>query len=199
MSMLPFPTVSFAFPSDETGNGPVGGGQTLFPRNIGSPIGPDERESTARQSPEPTAPAPDLCHSSRKSCRVKKGEGPESRRFSPDAHDGYQFESKSSAYFRIRQLGFERIHLPILVRLSNVIEADLAARGIRPTPRNRNARRRKPKAFHWLDENWQMIAPIFNFHALRGLKLTAGFANLGSIPPGEERVAFLQTPAQSPQ
>jgi hypothetical protein len=168
--MLPFPTVSFAFPSYATPSEPTRAAQSLFPRDIGSPIEPDEQDSTPSPPPDPTEPAAESHHSFRKSCRVKKGDGPESRRFAPDAHDGYQFESTSVTYFRIRQLGFQRIHMPTLVRLSNMVESDLVGRGIRPTPRNRNARRRKPNAFHWLDENWQMIAPIFDFHALRVLK-----------------------------
>jgi hypothetical protein len=56
-----------------------------------------------------------------------------------------------------------------LLRLSNAIEADLASQHVQYTVRNRNAKRRKPNAFHWIDENWTVIAPIFDTCVAAGM------------------------------
>jgi hypothetical protein len=97
---------------------------------------------------------------------VKKGMGPESKRKSPDRHDRYKYEKSSLAYGRLRLLGFPRINVPELVHIGNILENFLRRHGIALTPRNRAARRRKPNAFHWIDENWASIPRRLYDHAL---------------------------------
>jgi hypothetical protein len=91
--------------------------------------------------------------------RTKKGTGPESKANAPDRHDSYDFQNCSRAYMRLRVLGCELLTLSDIVHLCAMIESLCQARGKRMTQRNRAARRRKPNAFHWLDENWDVIAP----------------------------------------
>jgi hypothetical protein len=99
--------------------------------------------------------------------RVRKGEGSESRRLAPDLDDDYPYESCSKAYIRLSELNLGYFSMVDVVRMSDAIEADLLCKGVRITPRNRMAKRRKPNAFHWLDKNWSAIAPVFNAWAVR--------------------------------
>jgi hypothetical protein len=89
--------------------------------------------------------------------RMKSGTGPESKRESPDPFDCYPFQTYSISCARLRMLGFMSISVPDLVRVGNIIENFLEHHAIPLSPRNRAARRRKPNAFHWIDENWTRI------------------------------------------
>jgi hypothetical protein len=89
----------------------------------------------------------------------KKGWGPESKARAPDPHDSYDFQRCSPAYARLTALGYKFIRLEEIVHLSSKIEDVLLSQDKAMTERNRAARRRKPNAFHWLDENWSEITP----------------------------------------
>jgi hypothetical protein len=91
--------------------------------------------------------------------RTKKGFGPESKTNAPDQYDSYDFQRRSPAYIRLRLLGHESFTLSDVVHLCSSMENMLLAQGRPITERNRAARRRKPNAFHWLDENWSQITP----------------------------------------
>jgi hypothetical protein len=107
---------------------------------------------TSRHPPVPD-PAP----------RTKKGWGPESRARAPDPYDNYDFQRFSNAYIRLRVMGYEFFTLADVVRIGNIVEDQLLAKEKPITERNRAAHRRKPNAFHWLDENWPNItAEMFN-------------------------------------
>jgi hypothetical protein len=93
--------------------------------------------------------------------QVKKGQGPESKFRHPDPHDDYNFPKLSASYQRMAELGYATVTLTDLVRLCNQIERRLLEQGQQTTIRNRFAKRRKPNAFHWLDENWPSVRPIF--------------------------------------
>jgi hypothetical protein len=93
---------------------------------------------------------------------VKKGEGPESRSRHPDPHDSYNFSKLSPSYQRMAELGYVTVTLTAVVKLCDQIERTLVEQGQQLTVRNRFAKRRKPNAFHWLDENWASVCPIFD-------------------------------------
>jgi hypothetical protein len=96
------------------------------------------------------------------SCKMRKGDGPESKRNNPDPFDGYLYQARSPAFARIVRLGLREISLVTLIQLSNAIERELSNRKWRFTPRSRVVKRRKPNAFHWLDENWPTVGLIFD-------------------------------------
>jgi hypothetical protein len=88
---------------------------------------------------------------------IKKGDGPESKKRMPDKSDGYPIDSRSRAYARLLALGFSRITFRDICRIGNALEEWCAVGQIPLTARNRAARRRKPNAFYWMDENWTRI------------------------------------------
>jgi hypothetical protein len=104
--------------------------------------------------------------------KTKKGYGPESKAKAPDPHDYYDFETLSPSYIRLRLVGYEGFTLDDIVLLCNRVENLMLMHGRPTSDRNRAARRRKPNAFHWLDENWSEITPQ--------LYDAAAFAVLGS-------------------
>jgi hypothetical protein len=89
--------------------------------------------------------------------KIKKGDGAESKRNSPDEHDDYDFERESWSYIHMRIMGYDHITLDQVALIGKVIRRSLRQIGIFLTPRNRPARRRKPNAFHWLDSNMATI------------------------------------------
>jgi hypothetical protein len=89
--------------------------------------------------------------------RVRKGDGAESKKKSPDQYDQYHYKAKSVAYARITALGYRTISLVQIVRIGGFVENWLQAAHMPMSERNRAARRRKPNAFHWIDENWQWM------------------------------------------
>jgi hypothetical protein len=105
-------------------------------------------------------------HPTTHSCKVRKGDGPESKRNAPDPFDAYLYQACSPAFARIVRLGLRDISLVALIELSDAIERELCRRKWRFTPRSRIVKRRKPNAFHWLDENWATVALIFDFKLL---------------------------------
>jgi hypothetical protein len=119
--------------------------------------------------PSQVTPAPTMASLQPRQNRVRKGEGPESRKRAPDPYDNYPFDTVSFAYARLALHGLHGIRLVSLVKLTNAIEQALIAAGRRLTPRNRKAKRRKSNAFHWLDENWSAIAPIFDLQVRESL------------------------------
>jgi hypothetical protein len=64
--------------------------------------------------------------------------------------------------------------------LSNSIERWCTANGIALTVRNRAARRRKRNAFHWIDENWRAIVPVYDEAVVRTLGPPTGAAGASS-------------------
>jgi hypothetical protein len=126
----------------------------LFPRFPTGLIAALERAEADCPDPLPVYLAP--------RGRLEKGCGPESKRNAPDRHDAYPFETRSPSYFRIMQLGLMKIGLVALIHFSDALELELRARYCKITARNRWAKRRMPNAFHWIDENWKNIAPIFD-------------------------------------
>jgi hypothetical protein len=94
--------------------------------------------------------------------RIKKGEGPESRQNAPDPHDSYAYQLRSCAFARLFQLGQANLPLSGVVKLATVVEHRVLELGCTTTPRTRAAKRRKPNAFYWFDENWYAIAPVFD-------------------------------------
>jgi hypothetical protein len=94
-------------------------------------------------------------------CQTLKGEGKEGRWLSPDAHDHYPFD-RGPAMLRLRALGRDGIRLVQVVALCNSLEERARTEGQSLTHRNRWAKRRKPCAFHWIDENWKDISSYFN-------------------------------------
>jgi len=93
--------------------------------------------------------------------RVKKGDGPESRSNFPDPHDSYDYIALSPSYRRLSELGRGAITMAEVTRLLRIVDSLLADSMKKLTVRNRWANRRKPNAFHWLDENWSLVSPIF--------------------------------------
>jgi hypothetical protein len=65
-----------------------------------------------------------------------------------------------------------------------MIEDELLRRGANLSPKGRFAKRRKPNAFHWLDENWDPIATVF-------IQAIAT-----SFAPRRPRPAIVMNPAQ---
>jgi hypothetical protein len=131
----------------------------LFPPDLGPQF--DDNSAMENSLPSSTQ-RKDKLH------RIRKGDGPESRRNAPDPYDEYPFGTVSIAYAHLVRLGLKNISMVSLVRLSNAIERYLVV--FRPllTRRNRNAKRRKSNAFHWLDENWGLIGPIFEMKVREG-------------------------------
>jgi hypothetical protein len=103
------------------------------------------------------APTNPRCHPN----RTKKGEGPESRQRATDRWDNYQ-ANRGVSFSRLGQLGHPGITLAQLQKLCDKIAVFMRTRNIVLTGRNRWAKRRKPNAFHWLDENWGKISSIFD-------------------------------------
>jgi hypothetical protein len=91
--------------------------------------------------------------------KIKKGWGPESRAKAPDPHDFYDFQRSSDAYICLRVMGYRFCTLDDIVHIGSKVEDLLLAKDRPMTERNRAARRRKPNAFHWIDENWSNIDP----------------------------------------
>jgi hypothetical protein len=124
-----------------------------------------EPDFTPIQERRRTFPLP-IFHSkpstSRKHNRIKKGQGPESRWNAPDLYDYYDYQIESRAYARLSQLGYPNLSMICLIQLSTQIEKILRLRSVPLTLRKRPAKRRKPNAYHWLDENWVNIAPVFD-------------------------------------
>jgi hypothetical protein len=89
--------------------------------------------------------------------RTKKGWGRESKANAPDQHDCYDFEKCSLACIQLRQMGYKSLTLTDIVHIGGKVENLLLAQERPVTERNRAARRRKPNAFHWIDENWPNI------------------------------------------
>jgi hypothetical protein len=94
--------------------------------------------------------------------KVRKGDGPESRLNAPDPWDNYRFEDHSPAFKRLRELVNINVKATEIMILSTAIENRLIREDRNLTTRNRAARKRKAPAFHWLDENWAVIGPIFD-------------------------------------
>jgi hypothetical protein len=94
-------------------------------------------------------------------CQTRKGEGKEGRLLSPDACDSYTFDH-GPAMSRLRALGRDPISLVQVVALCNKLEERGHLEGQNLTHRNRWSKRRKPCAFHWIDENWKDISNYFN-------------------------------------
>jgi hypothetical protein len=94
--------------------------------------------------------------------QVRKGYGRESRSNSPDKWDAYDFEVLSPAYRCLRHIGYEGITTDALWKVLDIVERDAKRCGVtkKITRRNRAAHRRKPCAFHWLDENWIWVQGI---------------------------------------
>jgi hypothetical protein len=67
---------------------------------------------------------------------------------------------------RLKALGRLEITLIAVVTLGHDLEERGRAEGQPLTFRNRWAKRRKPCAFHWLDENWKAIGDYFNEYVL---------------------------------
>jgi hypothetical protein len=95
--------------------------------------------------------------------KIRKGSGRDSKNKSPDKWDEWKYELNSYAFLCLRQMGYEGIILGALYRVLEMVERDAKLAGIRGrlTPRNRAAHRRKPCAFHWLDENWFWIGESY--------------------------------------
>jgi hypothetical protein len=95
--------------------------------------------------------------------QIRKGEGADSKAKLPDPRDKYSFKTRSIAYIRLKQLGYHIVRVVEIVRICKVVDAALRKSGKTPTDRNRPCRRRKPVAFHWLDENWPLIGlPLYD-------------------------------------
>jgi hypothetical protein len=135
--------------------------------NIAFPSLPVEFESdnTPIDERKPPFPLP-LFHPSSSTSpnhnRIKKGQGPESRRNAPDLYDDYRYQTESHAYARLLELGYPNLSVTRLIQLSNKLEDILLFKNVPLTLRKRAAKRRKPNAYHWLDENWVQIEPIFD-------------------------------------
>jgi hypothetical protein len=67
-----------------------------------------------------------------------------------------------------------------LVRVSNIVDNITHKLNIKLSLRNRAADRRKPNAFHWLDENWMQIGTqIFDGAVVTMLGHTRGVKKPG--------------------
>jgi len=127
--------------------------------DVNPPAGPQQQVPT----PEPKLAAQSSPPSQEKRKRqIRKGDGPESKKNSPDPSDGYDFELLSATYHRLALLGHRTIQLTDLQKLGTAIEHILLQRRIPISLRSRNAKRRKPVAFAWFDQHWAQIAPIFD-------------------------------------
>jgi hypothetical protein len=121
--------------------------------------------------------SPETPHLSRRGRnRIRKGEGKDSRTRRPSEWDNYQYESSESPAFCClrEQLGYEGISLLNLTRVADMIAFETKSRGIEISYRSRAARRRKPCAFHWLDENWASIEELFRLALREVLGDTSG-------------------------
>jgi hypothetical protein len=136
-----------------------------------------EQSSLGTGSPE-TSETPDLRRCGRN--RIRKGEGRDSRTRRPDKGDNYRYESESPAFRCIReQLGYEGISLASLARVGDMISSEARTSGIEISYRSRAARRRKPCAFHWVDENWDSVEGIFRSAIREVLGDTTGVKKKG--------------------
>jgi hypothetical protein len=114
-----------------------------------------------RQPPADQFPGPPPAAGSGVKCVVRKGDGKEGKRLSPDPHDNYDFQG-GPAMHRLKTLGRDEIRLVRLVALCKDLEDRGRHEAQDLTFRNRWAKRRKPCAFHWIDENWKHVSDYFN-------------------------------------
>jgi hypothetical protein len=105
-----------------------------------------------------------------------KGEGKDSRKASPDPADFYNYQGESIAFRHLQALGYEGIIQGSLWKVMDKVQECAVKTGIAMslTRRNRMARRRKPCAFHWLDENWCLLEEIFKTAVQEVLGDTSG-------------------------
>jgi hypothetical protein len=116
-------------------------------------------------------PPPAQKRKSRHGNKVKKGDGCESKRLAPDPYDDYPFTKASPAYQRLKFLNAEFLSFPGLLEIGSCIEKTLQLQNAPLALRNRAARRRKPNAFHWFDENWCFISlAMFDSLVIRSLQ-----------------------------
>jgi hypothetical protein len=110
--------------------------------------------------------------------RIPKGCGRDARANSPDPWDFYDYQKVSPGFRCIRDLGYEGIVLRSLWQVLKKVEAGAELL----THRNRAARRRKPCAFHWLDENWPVVKEIYKAAVQEVLGNTSGRKPRGRKP-----------------
>jgi hypothetical protein len=110
-----------------------------------------------------------------------KGKGRDSKRKSPDPRDSFNYEENSISFRCLGTIGYKGIALGPLGKVMDKVHEGAVKRGIaeRLTHRNRMARRRKPCAFHWLDENWRFVEEIFKTAVQEVLGDTSGLKRRG--------------------
>jgi hypothetical protein len=116
--------------------------------------------------------------------RIPKGCGRDARANTPDKWDFYDYQKVSPGFLCLRELGYQGIVLESLWKVLEKIEEGVAKRGIVQllTHRNRAAHRRKPCAFHWLDENWCLVEEIYKAAVREVLGDTSGLKPRGRKP-----------------
>jgi hypothetical protein len=110
---------------------------------------------------------------------VRKGAGKDSKAKAPDEWDNYDYRICSPAFNRVVRLGYKGIVLEALCEVLDKVEDQAREDGILLTPRNRAARRRKPCAFHWFDENWSLVEKIYTTTVREVLGETSGLKRRG--------------------
>jgi hypothetical protein len=112
---------------------------------------------------------------------TSKGKGPDSKTQSSDPWDSYNYWAESIAFRGLRSLGYEGIAIGPLRDVIDKVHEGAQKRGIAEllTHRNRMGRRRKPCAFHWLDENWCLVEEIFKIAVQEVLGNTSGVKRRG--------------------
>jgi hypothetical protein len=111
--------------------------------------------------------------------RVRKGDGNDSKAKAPDKWDNYDYRLSSPAFARVLCLGYKGIALGALCTVLDRVEDQAREDGISLTPRNRAARRRKPCAFHWFDENWSLVEDTYTIAVREVLGETSGIKRRG--------------------
>jgi hypothetical protein len=112
---------------------------------------------------------------------IPKGQGADSKREKPDPHDSYNYQEESPAFHCLQDLGYQGIVLGALWKVMDKVQDAAEEHEIAGllTHRNRTARRRKPCAFHWLDENWSYLEDIFKTAVQEVLRDTTGLKRRG--------------------
>jgi hypothetical protein len=137
----------------------------------------EETESTSGL-PADVAPHPQI-HRGRNI--TPKGKGRDSKTESPDRWDSYNYQAESIAFRGLQAIGYKGIVLRSLWKVMDKVHEGAMKRGIAEllTHRNRITRRRKPCAFHWLDENWCLLEEIFKTAVHEVLGDTTGLKRRG--------------------
>jgi hypothetical protein len=160
--------------------------ETIHDEKVVSHEQEEEGESTS-SLPADVAPHPRI----RRGPNITpKGKGKDSKTESPDRWDSYNYQAESIAFRGLQDIGYKGIAPGSLWKVMDKVHEGAMKRGIAEllTTRNRMARRRRPCAFHWFDENWCLVEEIFKTAVQEVLGNTSGVK-----PRGRPTLHFVES------